>query len=243
MWFTPLIGLAWSRLQRVNFACLDNTILRAEVARVDFEFDEDQLGLQAAAAEVPGQGVPGVVPALRGRRRPRSQPTVADDSAALDWPGLAIPSGHGGVGASAVELAIVLEQLGYVGDPTPFLATTTQFVPVVARCGDGRAAPRFLGRWRQMGEWERWRSSRPQARPHVVLAVGRWSAAPGDRGIVVARGRRRTGVDGDRAVSRARPTTASRRSWSRRHRVRARRTPGARRRAPGRRRRLRRRVE
>ncbi|BDB44960.1 MULTISPECIES: acyl-CoA dehydrogenase family protein [Mycobacterium] len=32
--------------------------------------------------------------------------------------------------ASAVELAIVLEQLGHAADPTPFLATMTQFAPL-----------------------------------------------------------------------------------------------------------------
>jgi alkylation response protein AidB-like acyl-CoA dehydrogenase len=64
---------------------------------------------------------------------------------ALGWSGLAIPSEHGGAGASAVELAIVLEQLGYVADPTPFLSTTTQFVPIVAACGDAEQRRHFLG--------------------------------------------------------------------------------------------------
>ncbi len=33
---------------------------------------------------------------------------------------------------SAVELAIVLEELGHATDPTPFLATMSQFAPLVA---------------------------------------------------------------------------------------------------------------
>jgi Acyl-CoA dehydrogenase, C-terminal domain len=47
-----------------------------------------------------------------------------------------------------VELAIILEELGYIADPTPFLATTTWFAPVAGRLpvetgtavctGDGR---------------------------------------------------------------------------------------------------------
>ena len=62
--------------------------------------------------------------------------------ASLDWPGLALAEADGGVGGTFADLAIVLEQLGYVGDPTPFLATTTQFAPLVAACGtDGAAAP------------------------------------------------------------------------------------------------------
>jgi alkylation response protein AidB-like acyl-CoA dehydrogenase len=111
---------------------------------VDFEFDEDQLGLQAAAAEVLVKECP---PSLV-----RSV-TEGDDDArslwktlcSLDWPGLAIAEDHGGVGSTGVELAIVLEQLGYAADPTPFLATTTQFVPLVRTCGDGAQRERFLG--------------------------------------------------------------------------------------------------
>ena len=52
---------------------------------------------------------------------------------------------------NAVELAIVLEELGRATDPTPFLATLTQFAPLVgdrfdpATSGHGRlrrASPR-----------------------------------------------------------------------------------------------------
>lgn len=35
--------------------------------------------------------------------------------------------------APPVELAIVLEELGYVADPTPFLATATWFAPLAGR--------------------------------------------------------------------------------------------------------------
>ncbi|EUA92938.1 acyl-CoA dehydrogenase family protein [Mycobacterium ulcerans] len=38
--------------------------------------------------------------------------------------------------ASAVELAIVLEELGHATDPTPFLATMSQFAPLAAGCFD-----------------------------------------------------------------------------------------------------------
>ena len=111
---------------------------------MDFELDEDQLGLQEMAA------------AMLAKECPASylRAVVDDDHdpvdlwktlGSLDWPGLAVPVEHGGSGASAVELAIVVEQLGYVGDPTPFLATTTQFVPVVAACGDAEQRSRFLG--------------------------------------------------------------------------------------------------
>jgi alkylation response protein AidB-like acyl-CoA dehydrogenase len=111
---------------------------------VDFELDEDQLSLQHAAAAMLAKECPATY--LR---------SVVDDGhdpidlwrtlQGLDWPGLAIAVDDGGAGATAVELAGVLEQLGYVGDPTPFLATTTQFAPVVAACGTEAQRRRFLG--------------------------------------------------------------------------------------------------
>src|SRR4029079_19395312 len=41
---------------------------------------------------------------------------------------------------NAVELAIVCEELGRATDPTPFLATLTQFAPLVGDRFDGRQA-------------------------------------------------------------------------------------------------------
>lgn len=111
---------------------------------MDFEFDDDQRDLQAAAADILSKECPASY--LR---------SVVDDDhdpsdlwktlCSLDWPGLAVPAEHGGVGLTSVELAIVVEQLGYVGDPTPFVATTTQFVPFIVACGDDEQRSRFLG--------------------------------------------------------------------------------------------------
>jgi alkylation response protein AidB-like acyl-CoA dehydrogenase len=42
-----------------------------------------------------------------------------------------VPEVDGGMGYSAVELAIVLDELGRVADPSPFLATTSQYAPLV----------------------------------------------------------------------------------------------------------------
>ena len=111
---------------------------------MDFEFDEDQLGLQEAAADVLAKECPPsyLRAVVDGDQDPAD---LWRTLCGLDWPGLAIPAEDGGLGASAVELAIVVEQLGYVGDPTPFLATATQFVPVVAGCGDAEQRRRFLG--------------------------------------------------------------------------------------------------
>jgi alkylation response protein AidB-like acyl-CoA dehydrogenase len=62
----------------------------------------------------------------------------------LDWPALAIPEAHGGVGLSFVETAVVAEELGRSVAPGPLLATVTQFVPMVREVGTETQQERFL---------------------------------------------------------------------------------------------------
>ena len=74
---------------------------------MEFEFDEDQRLLQQVVRET----------VAKSRSLPAEQlwTTYLD----LGW-----------LEAPPVELAIVLEELGYVADPTPFLATATWFAPL-----------------------------------------------------------------------------------------------------------------
>jgi alkylation response protein AidB-like acyl-CoA dehydrogenase len=62
----------------------------------------------------------------------------------LGWPALTVPEGAGGLGMGAVELAVVVEELGRVLAPGPYLPTVTQFVPVVAEAGSPEQRERFL---------------------------------------------------------------------------------------------------
>ncbi len=64
--------------------------------------------------------------------------------AALGWPALTIPEDHGGLGLGMVELAVVVEELGRVDAPGPFLATVTQFVPAVLETAGTEGRERFL---------------------------------------------------------------------------------------------------
>ncbi len=108
---------------------------------MDFELDDEQLELQRVVRDIVERECP---PALV-----RAVVDGSDDGSGLwkmfvqlDWPSLTVPADHGGMGMSAVELIITLEELGRVADPTPFLATTSQYVPLVRECaaGDGRTA-------------------------------------------------------------------------------------------------------
>jgi alkylation response protein AidB-like acyl-CoA dehydrogenase len=111
---------------------------------VDFELDDDQLELQRVARDVVERECP-----------PTLVRAVVDGSAdgddfwktlvSLDWPSLTVPADDGGMGMSAVELAIVLEELGAVADPTPFLATTSQYVALVQECADDAQRRALLG--------------------------------------------------------------------------------------------------
>ena len=108
---------------------------------MDFELDEGQLELQAVVRDIVERECP---PALV-----RAAVAGSDDGGGLwktfvglDWPSLTVPAEDGGMGMSAVELVVTLEELGRVADPTPFLATTSQYVPVLRECaGDDRPRP------------------------------------------------------------------------------------------------------
>lgn len=103
---------------------------------MDFELTDDQVELQRVVHDIVGRECP---PSLV-----RSVLAGGDDDLALwktyvelDWPSLTVPEADGGMGFTPVELALVLEELGWAADPTPFLATTSQYVPVVRDCGGG----------------------------------------------------------------------------------------------------------
>ncbi|MGI5330179.1 acyl-CoA dehydrogenase family protein [Actinomadura nitritigenes] len=81
---------------------------------MDFEFDEDQRLLRTMVRETV--------------ERSRSLPPEQLWKTYLDLGWLETPP---------VELAIVLDELGYVADPTPFLATATWFAPLAGRLPEG----------------------------------------------------------------------------------------------------------
>jgi alkylation response protein AidB-like acyl-CoA dehydrogenase len=104
---------------------------------VDFQLTDEQVELQRIAREVAEREIP---PSLL---RAVVEDDVDTDAlwatlVDLEWPGITVPVEHGGSGATAVELAVLLEQLGWAADPSPFLATTTQHLPLVAEAFSGR---------------------------------------------------------------------------------------------------------
>ncbi|HWY19068.1 MAG TPA: acyl-CoA dehydrogenase family protein [Solirubrobacteraceae bacterium] len=62
---------------------------------------------------------------------------------ALGWPGIAVAQEHGGQGLGAVELAVLLEELGYACAATPFLSTATA-AAVIQAAGTDEQRARWL---------------------------------------------------------------------------------------------------
>ena len=89
---------------------------------MEFEFDEDQLLLRQSVRE-----------------------TLAKTSALPADELWATYTALGWLEAPPVELAIVLDELGYVADPTPFLATATWFAPLAGRLPEGSGTGVFDG--------------------------------------------------------------------------------------------------
>ena len=111
---------------------------------MDFELDDEQLELQRVVRDIAERECP---PALV-----RAVVDGSDDGRGLwktfvelDWPSLTVPADDGGMGMTAIELVITLEELGRVADPTAFLATTSQYVPIVRACADGERRTSLLG--------------------------------------------------------------------------------------------------
>jgi alkylation response protein AidB-like acyl-CoA dehydrogenase len=101
---------------------------------MDLEFTEDQLALRDAARSVLGAECPASLV--------RAVHEGAGDAAPLwrtlvehDWPALGLPEEAGGLGLGFVEVGILVEELGRVTAPTPYLATVTQLVPVLRETG------------------------------------------------------------------------------------------------------------
>ena len=89
---------------------------------MDFDLTEDQREIKNVARELLTARSP------FAKVREAAEAAQYDDAlwreiVGLGWPGIAVAEEHGGQGLGAVELAVLLEELGYACAATPFLAT------------------------------------------------------------------------------------------------------------------------
>jgi alkylation response protein AidB-like acyl-CoA dehydrogenase len=111
---------------------------------MDLEFTDDQLELRDSVRDVLDKECPTTV------ARAITEGTGADSRlwdrmVELGWPGLTIPEEHGGLGLSFVDAALVIEEMGRHLAPGPYLASVTQFAPVVRELGTTEQRARWLG--------------------------------------------------------------------------------------------------
>jgi alkylation response protein AidB-like acyl-CoA dehydrogenase len=111
---------------------------------VDLEFTDEQQDLRASVRAFLVRECPiALVRATVERDEPADALWL--HMVELGWPGLTVAAEQGGVGLGFVELGVVVEELGRVIAPGPFLATATQFVPAVRHAGTPEQQARFLG--------------------------------------------------------------------------------------------------
>jgi alkylation response protein AidB-like acyl-CoA dehydrogenase len=109
---------------------------------MDFDLSQDQQEIKTVARE------------LLAARSPWAKVREAADArtygdalwhelAELGWPGIAVAEEHGGQGLGAVELAVLLEELGYACAATPFLSAAVA-ASVIQACGTDEQRARHL---------------------------------------------------------------------------------------------------
>lgn len=110
---------------------------------MDFEFTDDQQALRLAARAMLANECP-ISLVREVVETGRSPDLLWAAMVELSWPALTISETLGGLGLGYIELTAVLEELGRVLAPGPFLSTVTQFVPAVREAGTQAQQRRFL---------------------------------------------------------------------------------------------------
>jgi alkylation response protein AidB-like acyl-CoA dehydrogenase len=109
---------------------------------VNFGFSEDQETIKATARELLASRSP------FERVRDAAEAGRYDDAlwrelCELGWPGIAVAEEHGGQGLGAVELAVLLEELGYAVAPVPLLGSALAAL-AIEHAGSAEQRARWL---------------------------------------------------------------------------------------------------
>jgi alkylation response protein AidB-like acyl-CoA dehydrogenase len=109
---------------------------------MNFDFTDDQRTIKATARELLASRSP------FERVRAAAEDGRYDDAlwrelCELGWPGIAVAERHGGQELGAVELAVLLEELGYAVAPTPLLGSALAAL-AIEHAGDDEQRARWL---------------------------------------------------------------------------------------------------
>jgi alkylation response protein AidB-like acyl-CoA dehydrogenase len=108
---------------------------------VDFDLTDDQKEIKRVARELLADRSP--FPKVReAAEAGEYDAALWRELTELGWPGIAVAEEHGGQGLGAVELAVLLEELGYACAATPYLSTA-----VAAAVIQAAGTPAQQSRW------------------------------------------------------------------------------------------------
>jgi alkylation response protein AidB-like acyl-CoA dehydrogenase len=108
---------------------------------VDFDLTQDQKEIKGVARELLAARSP-MAAVRKAAEAAEYDPSLWNELVGLGWPGIAVAEEHGGQGLGAVELAVLLEELGYACAATPFLSTA-----VAAAVIQAAGTPDQQARW------------------------------------------------------------------------------------------------
>lgn len=104
-----------------------------------FDLSDDQREIKRTARELLAKRAgPDQVRAVAESGEPDA--ALAAELAELGWPGIAISEEHGGLGLGSVEVAVLLEELGYAVAGAPLLATASAAFVLAAAGSDEQRA-------------------------------------------------------------------------------------------------------
>ncbi|HET9102464.1 MAG TPA: acyl-CoA dehydrogenase family protein, partial [Solirubrobacteraceae bacterium] len=109
---------------------------------MDFDLTQDQQEIKGVARELLAARSPGA----KVREAAESQSydgALWSELVELGWPGIAVAEQHGGQGLGAVELAVLLEELGYACAASPLMSTAVA-ASVIQACGSDEQRERWL---------------------------------------------------------------------------------------------------
>src|ERR1035437_3758138 len=109
---------------------------------MDFDLTEDQKQIKNVARELLAARSP-LAKVREAAEAAGYDPALWSEIVALGWPGIAVAEEYGGQGLGAVELAVLLEELGYACAATPFLSSATA-AAVIQATGSADQRARWL---------------------------------------------------------------------------------------------------
>jgi alkylation response protein AidB-like acyl-CoA dehydrogenase len=109
---------------------------------VDFDLTPDQREIKNVARELLSARSP-FAKVREAVEMEAYEPALWSELVGLGWPGIAVAEENGGQGLGAVELAVLLEELGYACAASPLLATAT-VAAVIQTTGSEHQRERWL---------------------------------------------------------------------------------------------------